>query len=49
MGRFRGYSDVDELEKTGVHAHTTYTPVSILSEVAKGEGESDKKYIQNNR
>ena len=37
--------DVDELEKTGVHAHTTYTPVSILSEVAKGEGESDKSQI----
>ena len=38
--------DVDELEKTGVHAHTTYTPVSILSEVAKGEGESDKSIFK---
>ena len=30
--------DVDELEPTGVHAHTTYTPISILSVV----GTSDK-------
>ena len=38
--------DIDELEKTGVHAHTTYTPVSILSEVAKGDNESDKSIFQ---
>ena len=29
--------DVDELEATGVHAHTTYTPVSILSVVGKSD------------
>ena len=40
------HNKVDELEKTGVHAHTTYTPVSILSEVAKGEGESDKSIFK---
>lgn len=34
--------DVDELEPTGVHAHTTYTPTSIFS-VA---GKSDKKEEQ---
>lgn len=34
--------DVDELEPTGVHAHTTYTPTSILHIV----GKSDKKEEQ---
>lgn len=38
--------DVDELEKTGLHAHTTYTPTSILAEVAKGEGESEKSRVE---
>lgn len=33
--------DVDELEKTGVHAHTTYTPTSVFTQVAKSENEED--------
>lgn len=38
--------DVDELEKTGVHAHTTYTPVSAFTEVAKGTADSDKSTFE---
>lgn len=38
--------DVDELEKTGVYARTTYTPTSALTEVAKGEGDSDKSNVE---
>lgn len=38
--------DVDELEKTGLHAHTTYTPISILAEVAKGEEETEKSSVE---
>lgn len=38
--------DVDELEKTGVHSHTTYIPTSILSEVAKGTGSNEKSTIE---
>lgn len=33
--------DADELEKTGVHAHTTYTPESALTEVARSEEETE--------
>lgn len=38
--------DVHELEKTGVFARTTYTPKSALTEVAKGESDSDKSLIE---
>jgi hypothetical protein len=38
--------DVDELEKTGLHAHTTYTPTSALTEVAKSDSDSDKSTIE---
>ena len=38
--------DVHELEKTGVFARTTYTPKSALTEVAKGESNSDKSLIE---
>lgn len=38
--------DVDELEKTGVHAHTTYTPTSILTEVANSEEDTDKSSVE---
>lgn len=38
--------DVDELEKTGLHAHTTYTPTSALTEVAKGEGDDEKSTLE---
>lgn len=38
--------DVHELEKTGVYAHTVYTPKSALTEVAKGESDADKSSIE---
>lgn len=38
--------DVDELEKTGLYARTTYTPTSALMEVAKGESDADKSNIE---
>lgn len=38
--------DVDELEKTGLYAHTTYTPQSALTEVAKGEGDDEKSTLE---
>lgn len=33
--------DVDELEATGLRAHTTYTPTSALTEVASSDNDSD--------
>lgn len=38
--------DVDELEKTGVHAHTTYTPVSALTEVAKSDKDEERSSLE---
>lgn len=37
--------DFDELEKTGKHAHTVYTPQSALIEVAKGSKNEEKSTI----
>lgn len=38
--------DVDQLEKTGVHAHTIYTPVSALTEVAKSDKDNEKSSLE---
>lgn len=38
--------DVDELEATGVHAHTTYTPVSILSVVGKSNKPEEQSSLE---
>lgn len=38
--------DVEDLEPTGVHAHTTYTPVSMLSVVGKSDKAEDQSSIE---
>lgn len=38
--------DVDELEPTGVHAHTTYTPISILSVVGNSEKTEEQSSLE---
>lgn len=38
--------DVDQLEKTGVYAHTTYTPVSAFTEVAKSDKDEEKSSFE---
>lgn len=38
--------DVDELEPTGVHAHTTYTPTSIFSVVGKTDKAQDQSSLE---
>lgn len=38
--------DVDELEKTGLHAHTTYTKDSAKTEVAKSDKEAEKSIFE---
>lgn len=38
--------DVDELEKTGLHAHTTYTPTSALTVVGKSEEAEDQSSFE---
>lgn len=38
--------DVDELEPTGVHAHTTYTPVSMLSVVGKSDKPEEQSSLE---
>lgn len=38
--------DVDQLEKTGVHAHTTYTPVSAFTEVGKSDKDTEKSTLE---
>lgn len=38
--------DVEDLEATGVHAHTTYTPVSMLSVVGKSDKAEEKSSFE---
>lgn len=38
--------DVDELEPTGVHAHTTYTPVSALTVVGKSDKAEEQSSLE---
>lgn len=38
--------DVDQLEKTGVHAHTTYSPVSAFTEVGKSDKDAEKSTVE---
>lgn len=38
--------DVDELEPTGVHAHTTYTPISMLSVVGKSDKPEEQSSLE---
>ena len=38
--------DVDELEPTGVHAHTTYTPVSMLTVVGTGDKPDEQSSLE---
>jgi len=38
--------DADELEKTGVHAHTTYTPTSALTVVGNSEEATDQSSVE---
>lgn len=38
--------DVDELEPTGVHAHTTYTPISMLSVVGKSDQPEEQSSLE---
>lgn len=38
--------DVDELEPTGVHAHTTYTPVSALTIVGKSDKAEEQSSLE---
>lgn len=38
--------DVDQLEKTGVRAHTTYTPVSAFTEVANSDKDEERSMTE---